>query len=791
MRHDFDQLSPFDFEQVVRDLLRAEWRVPLETFTEGRDGGIDIRYIGGAGGGDDVIVQCKKLKTNAYARLKSELVTQELPKVKKLNPGRYVIATSVELNPARKDELVELLRPWVKDASDILGRDDLNGRLRDHPVRKAHIRLWLANTDVLEHILHSDIYQRSHRFRTDVDKLRSTYVVTSSYAEVRRRLANLHVCIISGDPGIGKTTLATMVAVAYLDQSDWAVFPIYNDIAEADRVWDGNRKQLFYYDDFLGRVALAGTSLAKNEDRLLLDLIAAVGRDSSKRLLLTTREYILAAARLRHDRLSDQQIDIHKYVIEPNSYSRWQRALILYNHLYMSPLEEAAKFAFIDSRRYLTVVSHPNYSPRLIDHITTSPQAKEVSAEDFPAFALRVLNNPEELWLHVLDNDIDVQGRAILWSLVSFPAAVDVDDLETAAESNLVLNPVSPTLEFKHAIRVLEGANLIRITLKDGRTTVTFRDASVLDFLINQLADRRQDSLRLIRSAVFFEQCTTLLDYSEGVLAAQSSIRQRQSLVPLKFDLEPMVLALCRTLWQPQSRTDETHSSRMFEQRDSVCHRLRIIITYAERAGTDGALNACSEAILSTLDYVGTDDLTPERLVKLFAATTAVAATIRAALDRLVARVADLLLAQLGTPESYFRALNLVAEWPGLFTDATWYTVKTRFGQSVTNWTSKGVSIAHSWQAEEVVQWIMTSGQRLGVYVGDCILTLRARWDRAFPPHDSYDYDRYDNDDRDYDDHGGGEDEERDDYDDWRDEVDGDVDADEDAEIEDLFDSLR
>lgn len=48
MSYDFHQLSPHDFETLVRDLLQEEWGLLLESFKTGRDGGIDLRYARGA-----------------------------------------------------------------------------------------------------------------------------------------------------------------------------------------------------------------------------------------------------------------------------------------------------------------------------------------------------------------------------------------------------------------------------------------------------------------------------------------------------------------------------------------------------------------------------------------------------------------------------------------------------------------------------------------------------------------------------------------------------------------------
>jgi len=42
--YDFRTLSPLDFEELVRDLLQAELQIRLESFSPGRDQGIDFRF---------------------------------------------------------------------------------------------------------------------------------------------------------------------------------------------------------------------------------------------------------------------------------------------------------------------------------------------------------------------------------------------------------------------------------------------------------------------------------------------------------------------------------------------------------------------------------------------------------------------------------------------------------------------------------------------------------------------------------------------------------------------------
>ncbi|PJI52472.1 hypothetical protein CTI14_41695, partial [Methylobacterium radiotolerans] len=68
-RYDYKSLSPQDFEELTRDLLQAEWNVPLEAFKTGRDHGIDLRYAPIYSG--TTIVQCKHYASSSVSNLLS------------------------------------------------------------------------------------------------------------------------------------------------------------------------------------------------------------------------------------------------------------------------------------------------------------------------------------------------------------------------------------------------------------------------------------------------------------------------------------------------------------------------------------------------------------------------------------------------------------------------------------------------------------------------------------------------------------------------------------------------
>ncbi len=280
--YDFRTLSPFDFELLCRDLLQRDLGVRLESFTTGRDQGIDFRYA--MAEGDSFIVQCKHYADSGFPSLLSNLRNKERPKLERLNPNRYIVATSVGLTPGNKDNLRAELDPYIVEPADIYGRNDLNNLLGQFPdIEEQHFKLWLTSQPVLERVLHNAIFVQSELTKDDIERKLKLYVPTGVVKRAREILDKEHSCIITGIPGIGKTTLAEIILVDFLTRN-WQVIVVRENIREALDIYQQNRraKQIFYYDDFLGRISL-GDGLAKNEDAGILKEILSKVVDEEKR----------------------------------------------------------------------------------------------------------------------------------------------------------------------------------------------------------------------------------------------------------------------------------------------------------------------------------------------------------------------------------------------------------------------------------------------------------------------------------------------------------------------------
>lgn len=119
LNYNFESISSYEFERLSRDLLQIKLGIHLESFKSGRDRGIDLRYISDRSNSNSLIIQAKHYAGSGVQKLKRDLEKIELSKVKKLNPNRYIISTSVGLSPKDKDDILKIFAPYCTSYEDI------------------------------------------------------------------------------------------------------------------------------------------------------------------------------------------------------------------------------------------------------------------------------------------------------------------------------------------------------------------------------------------------------------------------------------------------------------------------------------------------------------------------------------------------------------------------------------------------------------------------------------------------------------------------------------------------
>jgi DNA polymerase III delta prime subunit len=394
----------------------------------------------------------------------------------------------------------------------VLGREDIEHLLDQYPnVERRHVKLWIGSSTQLAALLRPGTHTRSRVLAQDIARTLPFYVQGQSFEEALDRLQDQNVLLISGPPGIGKTTLARMLVGTSIE-AGYEPIEVSGDVDEAWNVWDAEVPQVFLYDDFLGRTMLG--ALSKNEDSRLLSFIREIASSPRSRLVLTTREYILKEAARTFEAFRRHGLPTSRFLLALPSYSPVERARILHNHVWHSELPMAAKEELATDRGYRHIVQHKNFNPRLIEYITglqTGHPVRLSAGDSWLHFAVDALDHPEEIWRQAFERELGETEQQLLLCLITMPDEAEVSDLERAFESRARVNGLPPRANrFESAMRVLDDS-FTRSRLREGGVLFTsVSNPGLVDFVSRQLAASAEQVSLAARGAIFCEQIQRL-----------------------------------------------------------------------------------------------------------------------------------------------------------------------------------------------------------------------------------------------------------------------------------------
>ncbi|SEH31581.1 nSTAND3 domain-containing NTPase [Chryseobacterium culicis] len=514
--YNFLNLSPSEFEDLTRDLLQKHLQVTFESFTSGRDNGIDLRYSPEEA--NEIVVQCKRYKDfkSLIANLK-----KEVSKVRIINPKRYIISTSVGLTPNQKDEILSLFSPFIINTNDILGCNDLNNLLSIYnEIETQHFKLWLSSAKILERILHSKIHNQSNFEEETIKETINLYVDNKSYYKAIDIIKDKRYIIISGIPGIGKTTLARILSYYYLANGFEEFIFLSDSINEAYQSYKEGVKQIFLFDDFLGTNFIEN-KLLTNEEQRIVKFIERVSKSKDKIIIFTTREYILAQAKQKYDSFNNPSLEVAKCIIDLSEYTKIVKAKILYNHIYFSNLPVEYIENLLSNATYKAIIEHSSFNPRIIQTITKDEIWKNLESSEFSMHFIEFIKNPEGVWKHVYENQISPLSQCILANLLSAGTPISLKVIQSITQ-NFAKNHFQKygitynDIDFKKSISELENTFIRTMRDTDNQILVKYQNPSVQDFLVCYFRDLPGYVSDIISSASYFNQLFKVFSYSKS-----------------------------------------------------------------------------------------------------------------------------------------------------------------------------------------------------------------------------------------------------------------------------------
>lgn len=529
--YDFSTLNDRDLEELARDILSTKLGLDFQSFKPGPDKGIDLRYAT-INDENEIIVQVKHLLGSGVIALKSILKTEELPKVVALNPKRYIIVTSLSLSPQDKESIKNTFSPYILSTQDILGKNDLNNFLRNNPnIEEQHFKLWLSSSNIFKRILKNGVKARSEFHADKIKKQIKLFVPNKAHSNAVKILNTNNFILITGAPGIGKSTLANMLTYQLLAKDFELIY--VREITEAEDLIITGRKQVFYFDDFLGSITLDLKS-SRNADSAIINFIDMIKNDSQKKLILTCRTTLLNQAKQTSEKINDSKIDIAKHEVHIKDYRNIDRAKILYNHIYISQLSIEQKHIFFKDMFYWQVIKHKNYNPRVIEYFTDNDRIE--SDKPYVTTVIDFLNNPSLIWEKPFTKQISLSARLLLTSLYSLGSRFILFEnrLKEAFSARLDYevknnNFVKQGDDYESVIKETVGMFINRIIKEKNTVEYSFFNPSIEDFLYDYFTRNKDEYLTHLRSANSFEQfkgriTTTYIKDSKQILFSEKKL---------------------------------------------------------------------------------------------------------------------------------------------------------------------------------------------------------------------------------------------------------------------------
>ena len=504
----YRNLDDVEFEELCKDIMKRKLGVELRTYRKGKDGGIDLQDNEK---GNNIIVQVKHYINSTYSNLISTL-KKEVEKVKKLGPNKYYICCALELTPSQTNEVYGLFEDYMNSKENIVDLKCIDSFLQEEinkDIVKKNFKLWLSASNILSEINNQNIFIDCEVLLDDIEKESELFVETDTYRRCKSVLENQNILIITGAPGVGKTTISKMLVLYYASlgyRVRYTTNGVLSDLKKAIS-FEKDSKEVILLDDCLGQYYF---SMNDNQEIELVSLIKYLKNNKNKKLIMNSRVAIMNEAQ-------ERSIEFEKFIFKNNEkihlinmdkISVYEKARIFYNHLYFNKIPQEYYNCIKKEKNYLKIINHPSYTPRIIEYITEPYRYKEILPEKYIDFILECLCNPELIWSNEYERRLKKVDRILINTLFSVTdTTIECDVLKKAFSKRIrIENDIDIIVDsFENTIKRL-NKSMIKIIDKSNSKEISVLNPSVNDYIKAMLEKNSVELARIRESLIYYEQ---------------------------------------------------------------------------------------------------------------------------------------------------------------------------------------------------------------------------------------------------------------------------------------------
>lgn len=326
------------FQQLCLTITRQILGQTVESFLDSNDGGRDGAFTGEwrAAGQEDLsgrfVIQCKFTNRNSYA-LRTFDISSEIKKARRLvSAGRcdsYVLMTNAGVSGRRAEEIEALFRSTGVKCFRAFDSTWINQQIRENKQLRMNVPRVYGLGD-LSQILDERAYVQARAILESMRENLAKVVVTSTYQKAIEAIDRHGFVLLIGEPAAGKTTIASLLAMASLDKWKASILKL-DDPGEVANYWNPEEpSQFFWLDDAFG-VTQYESHLVHSWNHILPRIPAMISKES--KIVMTSRDYIYNAARRNLKESAFPLLKESQVVVDVQDLTIEQKRRILYNHL--------------------------------------------------------------------------------------------------------------------------------------------------------------------------------------------------------------------------------------------------------------------------------------------------------------------------------------------------------------------------------------------------------------------------------------------------------------------------